>query len=450
MRDNATVAVVIPALNEERAIGKVLAAIPSWVDTVIVGDNGSTDSTADIARRHGAQVVFEPRRGYGSACLKAMAALDAPDVLVFLDGDFSDHPEEMHSLVDPIVQGEADLVIGSRVRGRRDPGALPLQARFGNWLACALLRWFWGVRYTDLGPFRAIRYSSLQRLAMGDPDYGWTVEMQIKAALYKLRPLEIPVSYRPRIGDSKVTGTLRGIVGASTKIIHTILVSAWQRRRRQVVASQDRRLIVFTRYPEPGKVKTRLIPALGEAGAAELCRDMTAYTLSCMDELQRWPPIPIEVRFDGGNECLMRRAFGPRLRYTPQGTGDLGARMSRAFGSAFRDGARAVVIVGTDCPGLTSELVRNAFELLETTDLVLGPAYDGGYYLIGLRHPAAHLFTDIPWGSETVLQDTLRRAEDSLSSYKLLRTLHDVDRPDDLATWHGIVGASRSSASAGT
>ena len=223
MRDSATIAVIIPALNEEQAIGKVLEAIPGWVDRVIVADNGSSDHTIDVARSNGANVVHEPRRGYGSACLKAMASLETePDIVVFLDGDFSDHPEEMNTLVDPIIRGEADLVIGSRVRGRHEPGALTPQARFGNWLACALLRWLWNAEYTDLGPFRAIRCSSLRQLEMRDPDYGWTVEMQIKAALNGLRTLEVPVSYRPRIGKSKVSGTVRGIVGASAKITNTI------------------------------------------------------------------------------------------------------------------------------------------------------------------------------------------------------------------------------------
>lgn len=232
MRRNATIAVVIPALNEEQAIGKVIAAVPSWVDDIVVADNGSTDQMPEVARSHGARVVHEPRRGYGSACLTAIAALDEPDVVVFLHGDFSDHPEEMDSLVDPIIEDKADLVIGSRVLGRSEPGALTLQARFGNWLSCRLLLWIWGVKYTDLGPFRAIRCSSLHKLDMRDPDYGWTVEMQVKAALHRLRATEVPVSYRPRIGKSKVSGTLRGVVGAGTKILYTILTSAWRPRRR--------------------------------------------------------------------------------------------------------------------------------------------------------------------------------------------------------------------------
>ncbi len=226
MRDGAKIAVIIPALNEERSIGKVIAAIPDWVDEIIVADNGSTDKTAEIARANEARVVYEPRRGYGSACLAGLATLNTPDVIVFLDGDFSDHPDEMFWLVDPITRGETDMVIGSRVLGHAETGALTPQARFGNWLACTLIRLFWGVEYSDLGPFRAIRSTALEQLNMSDPDYGWTVEMQIKAARDGIRAREVPVSYRRRIGQSKVSGTVRGVIGAGWKILYTIFRAA--------------------------------------------------------------------------------------------------------------------------------------------------------------------------------------------------------------------------------
>jgi glycosyltransferase involved in cell wall biosynthesis len=222
MRGNARIAVVIPALNEEEAIGEVLAAIPDWVDDTVVADNGSFDGTETVARSKGARTVREPRRGYGSACLSGIASLKDPDIVVFLDGDFSDYPEEMHRLVDPIIQGRADMVVGSRVLGRREPGALTPQARFGNRLSCLLMRLFWGVTYTDLGPFRALTRQALDALAMADPDYGWTVEMQVKAATKGLRAMEVPVSYRRRIGKSKVSGTVKGVILAGTKILYTI------------------------------------------------------------------------------------------------------------------------------------------------------------------------------------------------------------------------------------
>ncbi len=224
-----TVDVVIPALNEEAALGHVLREIPEGVRQVVVADNGSTDRTAEVALAHGARVVHEPRRGYGAACLKALSMLSAapPDVVVFLDGDHSDHPAELTSLVEPIATGEAELVIGSRTLGQLERGALTPQQRVGNAIACLALRAAYRVRYTDLGPFRAIRWSALRSLEMRDLDYGWTVEMQIKASKQHMKYAEVPVSYRVRIGQSKVSGTLRGTLGASRKILWLLARHAW-------------------------------------------------------------------------------------------------------------------------------------------------------------------------------------------------------------------------------
>ncbi|KPK17086.1 MAG: glycosyl hydrolase [Myxococcales bacterium SG8_38] len=222
--------VVIPALDEELALPRVLREVPRPpVRRVVVADNGSTDATAEVARSHGAEVVVEPERGYGAACLRALAHLtaDPPDVVVFLDGDYSDHPAELPLLVGPISSGHADLVIGSRARGRRERGALSPQQQVGNAIACHALRVLYGVRYTDLGPFRAIRWDTLQTLDMRDRNFGWTVEMQIKAAQRGVRAIEVPVSYRPRIGVSKVSGTLRGSVSAGVKILWLLGRYAW-------------------------------------------------------------------------------------------------------------------------------------------------------------------------------------------------------------------------------
>jgi len=216
------IAVVVPALDEEQAIGKVLRDIPEGASQVVVVDNGSRDRTAEVARGLGAEVVAEPRRGYGQACLTGIAQLDRPDIVVFLDGDYSDYPEEMSALVAPLLTGEADMVIGSRTLGQREKGALLPQARFGNWLSTLLIRLLFGVSFTDLGPFRALRFDALQRLAMQDRDFGWTVEMQVKAARLGLRAVEVPVRYRRRIGTSKITGTLSGTLRAGHKILWTI------------------------------------------------------------------------------------------------------------------------------------------------------------------------------------------------------------------------------------
>lgn len=234
----ARVAVIIPVLNEAEALPEVLAAIPSWVAHVIVADNGSTDGSGDIARAAGAIVVVEPRRGYGSACLKAIAALpEDVGIVVFMDGDASDDTSEMAALVRPIAEGEADFVLGSRVMGQRERGALTPQQIFGNALACTLIRMIWRERFTDLGPFRAISRQALARLRMADPDYGWTVEMQVRAAKLGLACREIPARYRRRIGTSKVSGTIRGVIGAGTKILYVIGREALSTKRATNTAS---------------------------------------------------------------------------------------------------------------------------------------------------------------------------------------------------------------------
>lgn len=224
------VAVIIPALNEAGNIAHVLGDIPDLGARVIVVDNGSTDGTADVARGNGAEVITEPIAGYGRACLTGIAALTAtgqtaPDIVVFLDGDYSDYPEQMEDLIAPIRAGTAQMVIGSRLLGARQKGGLERGAmtaaqKFGNRLAPWLIKLFWGHVFTDLGPFRAIRYDTLMALNMQDLDFGWTVEMQIKAARNDIRSVEIPVNYRPRLdGRSKVSGTLSGTVRAGTKIL---------------------------------------------------------------------------------------------------------------------------------------------------------------------------------------------------------------------------------------
>jgi glycosyltransferase involved in cell wall biosynthesis len=225
----ADVTVIIPACNEEQSLPLVLHDLPP-VGRVIVVNNRSTDATAAVALAEGAEVVDEPQRGYGSACLRGMAAIEdlvadgdsQPEVVVFLDADHSAHAELLPRLVQPILDGEADFVLGSRMLGGRARGAMPLLVVWGNQLACFLMKHLFGARYTDLGPFRAIDYFSLKSLAMGDRNFGWTIEMQIKAVRAKLRTLEIPVPYRRRVGRSKISGTLLGTIRAGWKILYTI------------------------------------------------------------------------------------------------------------------------------------------------------------------------------------------------------------------------------------
>ncbi len=222
MRGNCHITVIIPALDEERAIDGVLRGIPGWVDDIIVVDNGSTDATAEVAVAAGAHVVPEKKRGYGAACLRGIAEAREDSLLVFMDADGSDDPADMESLVEPVLRNEASLMIGSRTRGDAEAGALTPQARFGNWLACRLMRLSWGARFTDLGPFRAIHHRDLKKIGMTDEGYGWTVEMQIKALKRGLVCREVPVRYRKRIGKSKISGTVRGVIGAGTRILFLI------------------------------------------------------------------------------------------------------------------------------------------------------------------------------------------------------------------------------------
>ncbi|MEL7031994.1 MAG: glycosyltransferase family 2 protein [Pseudomonadota bacterium] len=220
--------IIIPALNEEDAIGGVVAGVRDQVDRVIVVDNGSTDQTAERAAEAGAEVVYVAKPGYGRACLAGVAVASDCDLLIFMDGDGADDPTDLPDLIAPVLRGEADLVIGSRALGRTEIGALTLPQRWGNALATCLMRWFWNGPFTDLGPFRAIRRTSYQRLAMQAPTFGWTVEMQVRALKQNLRCTEVPVAYRRRIGVSKISGTLKGVIVAGAFILGTIFREAVQ------------------------------------------------------------------------------------------------------------------------------------------------------------------------------------------------------------------------------
>ena len=215
--------VIIPAYNEADSIAHVINDIPKTVDEIIVVSNNSTDDTELNAKNAGATVLREPKKGYGYACLKGMEHVakqsSKPDIIVFLDGDYSDYPEELTKIVEPILKKDIDFVIGARVKSLREKGSMTLPQIFGNWLATTLMKLFFGAKFTDLGPFRAIKYNKLLALNMEDKTYGWTVEMQLKALRHKLSYVEIPVNYRNRIGVSKVSGTVKGAIFAGIKIL---------------------------------------------------------------------------------------------------------------------------------------------------------------------------------------------------------------------------------------
>ncbi|GAB5398893.1 MAG: glycosyltransferase family 2 protein [Aureisphaera sp.] len=219
----STIFVIIPAYNEEGSIGKVIGDIPNTVSEIIVVSNNSSDNTEVIAQNAGATVLKEERRGYGYACLKGMeyVALQEvkPDIIVFLDGDYSDYPEQLTEIVKPIIEEDMDMVIGARVKSLRESGSMTIPQLFGNWLATSLMRIFFRSKFTDLGPFRAIKYDKLLSLNMEDKTYGWTVEMQLKALKRKFSYVEVPVKYRNRIGVSKVSGTVKGAIFAGVKIL---------------------------------------------------------------------------------------------------------------------------------------------------------------------------------------------------------------------------------------
>ncbi|MBZ0167138.1 MAG: glycosyltransferase family 2 protein [Candidatus Omnitrophica bacterium] len=218
------ISVIIPVFNEEVSLPKVMGDLPrELLHEIIVVDNASTDRSAAVAAELGCRVVTECRRGYGQACLAGIAALDpVTDIVVFVDGDHSDHADQLPALLKPILDDDYEFVIGSRARGQREPGAMTPQAHYGNKLACFLMKLFWGVRYTDLGPFRAITLDALRRIGMTDQDFGWTIEMQIRAVEEGVRTIEVAVDYRKRVGTSKISGTLSGTILAGEKILRTI------------------------------------------------------------------------------------------------------------------------------------------------------------------------------------------------------------------------------------
>ena len=226
------ISVIIPTHDEAQAIGRVLADLPAnLVTEVLVVDSNSSDGTPEIAKKAGAHVLLEPRRGYGRACLTGLAAANAPDVVVFLDGDYSDRPDELPLLLAPIIEGRADITIGSRLARKSVSGALPWHSAFGNRLAAAMIRVLYGQRITDLGPFRAARADVLRQLGLEEETYGWAVEIILKGSIAGYRIVEVPVSYYPRIGKSKISGTLRGTVGAAWFILSRIVQYYFGRRR---------------------------------------------------------------------------------------------------------------------------------------------------------------------------------------------------------------------------
>jgi len=397
---------------------------------IVVVDNGSVDGTAQVAREAGVSVVSEPRPGYGRACLAGLAALaslaaldPAVDIVAFMDADHADYPEDLPLVLDPIVRGEADLVIGSRVR-HAEPGSLTPQQRAGNRLACALIQRWFRQRYTDLGPCRAIRRDALERLAMRDQAFGWTVEMQAKAARARLRIAEVPVRYRRRIGRSKISGTVTGTILAGTAILSTIVRIAMQSER-----IGTRRVLLFLKDPQPGRVKTRLAQHIGDEGARQIYRACIELTLARLSPLHN----DMVLCVDPPTAASHLSVWGGRTWTTwPQQGSDLGERLAQATARAFAEGARAVIALGSDSPWIAPHDVEAACAALHDADVVLGPTDDGGYYLIGLSRPCPDLFRGIAWGASRVCAQTRETARALGLRTRLLREGYDVDHLTDV------------------
>jgi rSAM/selenodomain-associated transferase 1 len=450
----AGIAIVMPALNEEAAVGAQVRAL--WahpairalpVARIIVVDNGSDDATARVAREAGAEVMREARRGYGYACLAGVRAADGCDVVLLMDADGSDDPGGAARVARLALRGEADLAVGSRTRGRRERGALTLQQHVGNAVAALGLRLIYGARVTDIGPVRAIRRETLLGLDMREMAFGWSTEMLAKAARAGLVIRETPVDYRRRAGGkSKVAGTLRGTLRASVHILRTLARYArWQpsvpvtpaiRRLRQRPARSA--LFIVARLPIAGLTKTRLGAAIGHEAAA------TLYGAFLCDLGRRFGAAAARDGYDlywyyaapegyDDEDFAAYVPAGSRLLRQPEG--DFGARLWHGFTALADLGYTRIVVLGSDSPQVPDAWVHEALAMLVTHDVAIGPACDGGYYLLGQRaDPApADLFIGIQMSTAEVYAQTLARADAAGLRVATLPPTFDVDEAGDLA-----------------
>ena len=463
----------MPALNEEAAVGaqvRALRAHPAIralpVARIIVVDNGSGDATARVAREAGAEVVSEPRRGYGFACLAGVRAAEGCDIVLLMDADGSDDSGGAARVAALVLRGEADLAVGSRTRGQREWGALTPQQRVGNAVAALGLRLIYGVQVTDIGPVRAIRREALLGLDMWEMAYGWSTEMLAKAARAGLVIRETPVDYRRRAGGkSKVAGTLGGTLRASVHILRTLARHArWGPRvttgGRETLAqpsatvaditggvrqgSARNALFIVARLPVAGLTKTRLGAAIGHGAAAEL------YTAFLRDLGERFTGAAARDGYDlywyyaapDGHDDEDFAAYVPmggRLLRQPEGA--FAARLLHGFATLATLGYARIVVLGSDSPQVPDAWVREAIAALATHDVALGPARDGGYYLLGQRaDPApADLFTGIQMSTAAVYAETLARARSAGLRVATLPRTFDVDEAGDLATLRAVL-----------
>ena len=445
------VSVIIPTYNEAQAIGHVLADLPAELVTeVVVVDSHSTDGTPDVARKMGAQVIEEPRRGYGRACLTGLANTESPDVVVFLDGDYSDRPSELPIVLAPIIEGRADIVLGSRFSGKNNSRSVPWHQWFGNRLAAGLIRLFYGVRVSDLGPFRAARADLLRVLELEETTYGWAVEMILKAAIAGFRIVEVPVSYYPRIGKSKISGTVKGTIGAAWFILSRIVGYYFRRPRAgtprpaqvprdqspvkfssqaPMVSSHPKRtLVVMAKAPRPGLVKTRLIESLPSLAVTALYRCLLEDTLALAKSLTG---VEVAVMCPEPDQAELARLFGNAVRVVAQKGDGLAAGLTSVF-RHFAAAGQHVIAFNSDSPHLAPSVLHSAFEILERQDVVVGPTDDGGYYLVGAKAAHPSLFEGDGMGTQSAFDRLLTRATALRLSTGFTQPFYDIDVPSDL------------------
>ena len=437
-----SVSVIIPALDEEQSIEAVIEAIPrDIVDEVIVVDGGSRDATREVARERGARVLDEPQRGYGRAC--ARGASDAHgDVVVFLDADGAADPLDIRALLAPIAEGSADLVLGSRLGPGHDAAALsaamPVHQRLGNAVAARLIRVRHGVPVTDLSPFRAVRRAMLLALPIEDLTFGWPTEMIVSAARARWRIIEVPVSCRPRSGGrSKVSGTLRGTALAAVHVLRAILgpssigrPNAFGGPKPRAPARGAAVVVVMAKRPVPGKSKTRLCPPLTPREAADLYEALLRDTIDLVSGLRG---AEMAVAVSPRSAVGLMRSFVPRgARILAVEGADIGECLHSVTEELFTEGFTRVVAINSDGPTLPAEYLDRAVEMLTNSEVVLGPAEDGGYYLIGLRQRQPGLFQGISWSTALVAAETLALAAALGLTVVQLPQWYDVDTPAEL------------------
>jgi rSAM/selenodomain-associated transferase 1 len=449
-----TTTIIIPALNEAPVIGTVVRSLKSCqplresgITDILVVDNGSTDATTAEAQAAGARVIWEPRRGYGRACLSGINASPHAEIIVQMDGDGSDVPEDIMRVWQPIADGSADLVMGSRVRGHHEPDALTLQQIVGNAVGTALMRLLYGTRITDIGPLRAFRRDTLLAMDMQELTYGWSAEMLAKAGRLHLRIHEVPVDYRRRAGgESKVAGTLQGAVKASYIIMRTIgKYARWSPRHLPVDDKAQNALFIVARLPIEGQTKTRLARTISDQATVKL------YTAFLRDIGERLTLTAEQHSFDliwyyTGPADMNDADFAAYVPYTNstasilrQPLGSFGERLWSGFSRLHESGYRKIIVLGSDSPHVPAATIIQAFDALDRHDVVIGPAKDGGYYLLGQRGQPADLFTSITMSTATVADETRALAAQLGLTVAEVPLSFDIDESSDLVSLAAVL-----------